>query len=102
MLIAARRAQTFVQGLDFPTLQSSDLHEAAVVRQLEIIGEAAGRVSQAFRDSHPEIPWSRIVGMRHPLIHDYRNVDLTIVWDVVQNELEPLKVALLPLIPPDE
>ena len=102
MLIAARKAQSFVAGLDFAALQASDLHQSAVVRQLEIIGEAASRVSANYRIAHPEIPWRQIVGMRHRLIHDYRNVDLVKVWDVLQNELEPLKTLLLPQIPPDE
>lgn len=102
MLLAARRAQSFVLGLDQQTFSASELHQAAVIRQLEIIGEAANRVSQDFRIQHPEIPWRQIVDMRHRLAHDYRNVDLAIVWDVLQNELEPLKHGLQPLIPPDE
>lgn len=91
-----------MEGLDFQALKASQLHQAALVRQLEIIGEAAGRVSKAFRESHPGLPWSQIIGMRNRLTHDYRNVDLAIVWEVLTVELEPLKAFLKPLIPPDE
>jgi uncharacterized protein with HEPN domain len=64
MLLAANRAAEFIQGLDFQALAASQLHQAAVVRQLEIIGEAASRVSSSFREAHPGIPWPQMIGMR--------------------------------------
>lgn len=62
----------------------------AVVRNLEIIGEAVKHVSAELRDRNPEIPWQRVAGMRDVLIHNYLGVDLKLVWDVVQNRLPDL------------
>ena len=58
----------------------------ALIRQLEIIGEAAGRVSSDLAQSHPEVPWKEITGLRHKLIHDYFAVDLGIVWKTAEEE----------------
>ena len=63
----------------------------AVIRQLEIIGEATKRLSQDLRSRHHEIPWRRIAGLRDVLIHDYMGVDLPAVWEITQRELPVLK-----------
>jgi len=63
----------------------------AVIRQLEVIGEATKRLSLELRSDHPDIPWRRIAGMRDVLIHDYMGVDLAAVWEVTQRELPGLK-----------
>lgn len=70
----------------------------AVIRNLEIIGEATKKLTPDLRDRYPEVPWSRIAGMRDVLIHDYFEVDLQIVWDVVQNRLAVLKEHIEALI----
>jgi uncharacterized protein with HEPN domain len=62
----------------------------ALVHLIQVIGEAAARVSQVFREAHPEIPWKAIVGMRHKVVHDYLNVDEDIVWDTAHREMQPL------------
>jgi uncharacterized protein with HEPN domain len=70
----------------------------AVVRNLEIIGEAVKHVTPETRAKRPEVPWTAIAGMRDRLIHDYFRVDLNIAWDVVTNDLAPLRDALTALL----
>ena len=63
----------------------------AVIRNFEIIGEAVKHISDDLRRQHPNVPWKQIAGMRDEMIHEYFGVDLTIVWDTVQNDLAKLK-----------
>jgi uncharacterized protein with HEPN domain len=100
MLLAASDARSFVETLDQPQFNDSKLHQAAVIRCLEIIGEAAAKVSREFRDAHPDIEWREITGMRHRLIHNYADVRLDVVWDVLQDKLPRLIADLQPLVPP--
>ena len=102
MLIAARDAQSFVAGLDESSFFGSRLHQNATIRSLEIIGEAAGKVSASTRTAHPEIPWREISGMRHRLIHGYAEVRLDLIWAVVQQRLDPLIATLAPLLPEEK
>jgi uncharacterized protein with HEPN domain len=99
MLIAAGDARDFVSGIDWQGFAASRLHQSAVVRAIEIIGEAANKLSAEFRDAHPETPWSEIIGMRHRLVHAYNEIRLEIVWDVVQNRLPALVEVIRPLVP---
>ncbi len=73
----------------------------AVVRRIEIIGEAARRVSQATRDKYPQIPWREMTSMRNLVIHEYDVVDINQVWDTVQNKLPPLIEELTKIVPPE-
>ncbi len=102
MKLAATDALEFAAGLDEAAFLASRLHQAAIIRALEVLGEAAGRVSRVTTAAHPEIAWSEITGMRHRLIHGYEDVRLDIVWSVVQHRLTPLIAALDPLIPGEE
>jgi uncharacterized protein with HEPN domain len=101
MLLAARDAQTFVEGLDESAFLASRLHQNATIRSLEVLGEAAGRISAATRASHPEIPWREITGMRHRLIHGYGEVRLDLVWTVLRDRVAPLIAVLMALVPID-
>jgi uncharacterized protein with HEPN domain len=74
------------------------LRHDAVIRQLEIIGEAAKRLSRQALGRHPEIPWRQVTGMRDVLIHDYMGVDLERVWNVIERDLPPLRKAVEELL----
>ncbi len=65
-----------------------------MVRHLQIIGEAARSLSPEFRADNEDVPWPKIVGIRHVLVHEYFGVDLELVWGIVTDDLPPLKVAL--------
>jgi uncharacterized protein with HEPN domain len=101
MLNEARLVQQFAQGMDRDALDQDTLRQYAIVHSIMIIGEAARRVSQEFRDEHPEIPWKNIVGMRSQIIHDYDQVSLDIVWRVIQTSIPDLISLIEPLVPPD-
>jgi uncharacterized protein with HEPN domain len=102
MILAARDAQSFLGGMDEVSFLASRLHQNAVIRSLEVIGEAAGKVSPPMRAALPDVPWSEITGMRHRLIHGYESVRLELVWIVVQERLGPLLAALEPLVPGED
>ena len=101
MKLAAEDALGFVASLDEPAFLASALHQSAVIRKLEVLGEAAGRVSRSFCAAHPEIPWREMTGLRHRLVHGYGEVRLDIVWRVTTEKLPGLIATLCPLIPPD-
>ena len=101
ILIAARRALRFLEGMTWEAFEQSELHQNAVMRPLEIIGEAARRVSQDTRAAYPDIPWDQMVGMRNRLIHEYFRVNLTTVWETVQDDLPSLITLIEPLVPPE-
>ncbi|MBA3532903.1 MAG: DUF86 domain-containing protein [Ardenticatenales bacterium] len=97
-LQAVQDAQDFVSGLTFEAFMADRKSTFAVVRALEIIGEATKHIPQTVRDRYPAIPWSQMAGMRDKLIHDYFGVDLGIVWQTVQQDLpaiEPLLAQVL-------
>ena len=102
ILEAARLAQTYVAGKTFDDFAQDMQCQDAVIRRLEIIGEAARRLSDETRQSLPAIPFNTIADMRNLLIHEYDDVDLSIVWDTIQNDLPPLITTLEKIVPPDE
>ena len=102
ILIAARDALSFVLGLTWEQFEESRLHQNAVIKTIEIIGEAAGRLSNETKTTHAEIPWAEIIGMRHRLVHGYFEVNVRYVWDTVQRDLQPLIALIEPLVPPEE
>ena len=90
MLNAAKLAQDFVAGVDWKTFELDLMRQAAVTRQFEIIGEAARRISPETQAKIPNIPWSKVIGMRNRIIHEYDALDLEIIWDTVQLALPAL------------
>ena len=102
MLIAARRAAQHVNGIDAEQFASSLLHQDAVVRELQIVGEAARQVSEDTKGEQPEIDWAGIIGMRHRLVHEFRRIRIDVVWDVVQREVPVLIRDLERIVPPEK
>ena len=94
MLNAAKLAQDFVAGIDREVFTSDLMRQAAVIRQIEIIGEAAQRISVESRMTMPDIYWGQIIEMRNRLIYEYDNIDIKALWDTVYLALPKLITVL--------
>jgi uncharacterized protein with HEPN domain len=90
MLDAAHRAVSLVAGKSRPEVAADDLAQLALARHLEIVGEAAGKVSPDYQAAHPEMRWPSMSGLRDRLAHAYFDVDLDILLDIVAKDLPPL------------
>lgn len=102
MLLAAREAKEFTTDLSFEKFQQNRVVQLAVLKAIEVIGEAASRVSAESTEAHPEIAWTKIIGMRNRLVHGYFNVNLKRVWETVQQDIPGLISQLEPLVPPQK
>jgi uncharacterized protein with HEPN domain len=102
MLDAAREALSFSKGKSRTDLNSDRMLILSLVKDIEIIGEAAGKVSQETKNMSGKIPWQDIIDMRNHLIHAYFDVDLDILWDTILNDLPPLVEDLEKIVPPSE
>ena len=102
MLIAARKIQQFTNGVDWASFETNTMVQSAVIREIQVVGEAARQVSDITRTAQPLIPWVEIVGMRHRIIHEYFDIDLSILWDTIQNDIPPLIEQLMAIVPPEE
>ncbi len=98
MLEAIERIRRYVGRKRRVGFLGSSLLQDAVIRNIEIVGEAAGRVSPEFAARNPTIQWREIVGMRHRLIHGYLKVNLETVWEVVDRDLPALEQGLRALL----
>ncbi len=99
MLREARKIGRFVEGRTRSDLDDDDMFQYALVRAITVLGEAAGQVSEEVTARHPEIPWRDITGMRHRLVHDYRDVDLDRVWTAATENVPELVPLLEPVVP---
>ena len=97
MLTAIGKIERYVEGLDRAAFLADERTGDAVVRNLEVIGEAAARLPEAFRASASDIPWRRIVGLRNRIVHEYFGIDLEIVWEIVRTDLPALRPQLAEL-----
>ena len=91
---AVEKIERYVAGLNHDAFVSDDKTVDSVVRNLEIIGEAANRIPKDFRTRHSEIDWHKIIGLRNRIVHDYFNIDVEIVWEIVQKDLPIFKAKL--------
>jgi uncharacterized protein with HEPN domain len=94
MLESITKMEDYAKGLTYEDFAGNPMVVDAVVRNLEIIGEAARNVPPAKREETPEIPWKKLSGIRNRVVHEYFGVDLNIIWFIVRNELSPLKQAI--------
>ena len=101
ILLAARRAIEHASKTNWDEFQKNTLYQDAIVRTIEIIGEAAARISDETKTAHTEIPWKEIIGMRNRLIHEYLDVDVQKVWKTVKEDIPPLIKKIQPLVPPE-
>jgi len=97
ILNSINRILDYISGKDREAFEADLVTQDAVVRQLEIIGEATKRVSNELRLKHPDIPWSDMAGMRDVLIHDYIDVDLGVVWKTASEDILDLKALIIKL-----
>ncbi len=86
-----RRIDSFMENVSEENFLSNEEKQSAVIRQLEIIGEAAKNLPENFRKQHPEIEWRKIAGTRDVIIHAYFGVDLDLVWKIIKKDLPKLK-----------
>jgi uncharacterized protein with HEPN domain len=91
----------YAQGVDFERFDQDEILQDAIMRRIQIIGEAARKVSEEFKEGHPEIPWYEISGMRNRLVHEYFKVITEKVWEAVKRDIPDLILALEPLVPPE-
>ncbi len=88
----------FTTGVTTDGYKNNKMLQFAVIKNLEIVGEAAYLPTHEFKDEHPEVPWASIVGMRHVLVHGYYQISDHIVWATIEKDLKPLKKQIEQLI----
>ncbi len=91
ILQAITKIRQYTAGLSPAAFAGDAKTVDAVVRNLEVIGEAAKTIPEALRSQHPEVDWKRLVGLRNILIHEYFGVDAELIWDIIQNKLATLE-----------
>ena len=98
MLRAIDKVGRYTEGMDAAAFAADEIVVDAVLRNLEVLGEAARNVPGEVRDAHPGIPWRRMVGFRNIVAHVYFGVDLDNVWKIVSENVPPVRPALMALL----
>lgn len=94
ILEASKRIEKYTKGAKFEKLLKDTLILDGIVRNLEIIGEAAKNIPVEVRKKYPEIEWKKIAGLRNILAHEYFGIDVEIIWDIIRNEIPVLKIRI--------
>lgn len=102
ILDAAREAMSFVSGRTRADLDSNRMLVLSLVKDIEIVGEAAYQLTQTTREEFSAVPWTDIIGMRHRLVHAYFDINLDILWQTVQEDLPPLVAMLETILSPGQ
>lgn len=95
IIAAIDRVQKYTQGKTHDDLVADDMMYYAVVKNIEMMGEAANMLTREFIDSHPETPWKMVRGMRNYIVHEYFQIDDAVVWDVVSNNMPELRKEVI-------
>ena len=90
--------EEYTEGMSENEFLANSMAHDAVVRQIEIIGEAARNVSDEFQEKHSTVPWLKMIGIRNKIIHEYFNVNYAIVWDTIKDDLPRLKNSIKKII----
>jgi uncharacterized protein with HEPN domain len=99
---AIQRVLRFAQDLSRDRLNEDEMRQSAILYQIMIIGEAVKRLSPEFRVQHSQVPWKQMAGMRDVLTHQYDEVDLDVVWEVVHSDIPQLLELIQPLLPKND
>ena len=98
ILEAVEKIQRYIKGLAYDTFVKNDMAVDAVIRNLEIIGEAAKNLPEDVKGRYPDIPWKRMIGLRNIAVHEYFGVDLSIIWEVITKNLPETKAKIVEVL----
>ncbi len=98
MLDAVERIEEYTERLDIEDFKENRLVLDAVIRNLEIIGEGVGCIPKEMQEDHPEVPWKKVRDFRNNVVHRYWTVDVDILWDIIENKLDPFKGQILKIL----
>ncbi len=91
VLDAIKQIEDYLRDITKDSFLQNHMMQDAVMHQIEIIGEASNSVSDEFQDQHPELPWMQMRAIRNKIVHDYREINLDVIWDTARNDLPMLE-----------
>ncbi len=98
ILEAIEKIERYLEGLAYEAFVKNEMVVDAVIRNLEIIGEASRNIPEEVRDIYPDIPWKRMIGLRNIVVHEYFGVDLSIIWDIINRNLPETKPEITAML----